>query len=289
MAGDNTGVTGELMGVFESLKQNIEPIATAITVLLVGLLVGVLIRSMMRRSLGVRVPAHIYKPLENLVFYGILAIAGMAALTPFGVSLSTLVVAGGFAGIVVGLAGQNALSNLISGIMLLIEQPLRVGDPVSVAGVSGVVLNISVLSTRIRTWDGPVVRIPNNDVFNAAITNYARVKARRVEFGVSVHYDTDVEAAVNVIKEYLEQHPFCLVSPAPEAFVENYGDSGIQLKIRCWSPPQAWFATKVDLQTRIKRFLEEKGIRIPYPQLDLHLVSPEKLRVEIDGEGGQGS
>lgn len=285
MASDTSSLETSFMNILETAKANIEPVATAVAVLVIGFFLAVIVRSMMRRSLGVRIPRHIYKPLENLMFYSILAIAGMAALTPFGVSLSTLVVAGGFAGIVVGLAGQNALSNLISGIMLLIEQPLRVGDPVSVAGVSGIVMNISVLSTKIRTWEGPIVRIPNNDVFNAAITNYVRVKARRVEFNISVHYDTDVENATMKIKEYLAKHPFCLVNPAPEAYVENYGESGIQLKIRCWSPPQAWFATTVDLQTKIKRFLEENGIRIPYPQLDLHLVSPEEFKVKLnDGD-----
>ena len=258
-------------------------IVVALIVFAGGLLVAYFVRGLMRRSLKPKLPVHVYRPLETLVFYLLLALAGIASLYPLGINLSALLIAGGFLGIVVGMAAQNTLGNLISGIMLLIEQPLRIGDPVSVAGVSGVVAGINIFSTRIRTWDGPIVRIPNNQVFNEIITNYMRMRARRVEFSIGVHYDTDIDKAVQVLKDFMNSHPLCLVNPGPEVFVDQYADSAIVLKLRCWAPPSAWFATKIDLQTRVKKVLDEHGIQIPYPQLDLHIRDQDQpLYVKLE-------
>ncbi len=264
------------------IKASAEKITVAVLVFVAGLILAYIVRGVLRRSLRTKLPLHIYRPLEAIIFYSLLALAGIAALYPFGVNLSGLLIAGGFAGIVVGLAAQNTLGNLVSGLMLLIEQPLRIGDPVNVAGVAGVVAGINIFSTRIRTWEGPVVRIPNNTVFNEIITNYTRMKARRVEFSIGVHYDTDINKAIEVLKNLMSSHPLCLINPGPEAFVEQYADSAIVIKMRCWAPPQAWFATKIDLQTRVKNALDQAGIKIPYPQLDLHLIDQEEdLRVKI--------
>lgn len=272
---------GDWTGFFKTIEANAVNVLKAALIFAAGLFIAVLVRNIMRRSLSPRLPVHVYKPIEALVYYSLLILAGIGALSPFGISLTSLIIAGGFAGIVVGLATQNALSNLVSGLMLLVEQPLRIGDPVSVSGYSGVVVGISVLSTQIRTWEGPIVRIPNNEVFNSIITNYSRMRARRVEFNIGIHYESDLEKAIRVVRELMEEHPLCLVNPAPEVFVNNYGDSAIVLTMRCWAPSQAWFATKIDIQTRLKAVLDEAGIKIPYPQLDVHFT--DNLRVEVRG------
>ncbi len=272
-----------LSGLADAIKGSVENLVVAILVFTAGLIVAYFVRGLMRRSLKPKLPPHIYRPLELLVFYSLLAVSGIAALYPFGINLSGLLIAGGFAGIVVGLAAQNTLGNLVSGVMLLIEQPLRIGDPVNVAGISGVVVGINIFSTRIRTWDGPIVRIPNNTVFNEIITNYVRMRARRVEIAIGVHYDTDIDKAIETVKRLMESHPLCLVNPSPEDFVDQYADSAIVIKMRCWAPPQAWFATKIELQTRLKKALDEAGIKIPYPQLDLHIIDQEEdLRVRME-------
>ncbi|GAB6148136.1 mechanosensitive ion channel family protein [Stetteria hydrogenophila] len=285
-----THLLGTLTSSFSGVESFLYKVLLAAVIFAAGLFIASFVRSIMRRNVAPRLPMHVYKPLENVTFYGLLFFAGIAALQPFGVRLSSLLVAGGFAGIVIGFASQNALSNLISGVMLLAEQPFKVGDPIFVAGVGGVVVNVGVLSTTIRTWDGTFVRIPNNEVFNSVITNYFKVKARRIEFTIGVHYNTDIDKALEVIKKLVDDHPFCLINPAPDVFVEEYADSSINLKVRCWAPPQVWFATKVELQTRIKKALDEAGIQIPYPQLDLHIISskteiPVRLKRE-EGEGG---
>ncbi|MCE4610624.1 MAG: mechanosensitive ion channel family protein [Desulfurococcales archaeon] len=261
------------------LEEWLPTITISMLILAAGLVAAVIARMLMRRNLMHRLPPYLYRPLETFTFYSILVVAGIAAVAQLGVNVSALLVAGGFAGIVVGLAAQNTLGNLIAGAMLLLEQPLRVGDPINVAGVSGVVTNINMLSTHVRTWEGPIVRIPNNKVFNETITNYVRVRARRVELTIGIHYKSPLDKAIETLKKLMEDHPFCLVNPAPEVFVEDYADSAVVLRARCWAPPQAWFATKVELMTKAKEALEKAGIVIPYPQRDIHLVTlPDEVR-----------
>jgi small-conductance mechanosensitive channel len=242
-----------------------------------------LVRRLMRRSLEPRLPSYVYKPLENIVFYSIVVIGVFAAVAPFGVSLSSLLVAGGFAGLVVGLASQQAVSNLVSGMFLLVEQPLRIGDPVSVGDVSGVVSDINIFSTKIRTWDGYIVRMPNSSVYTSSITNYARTRARRVEIKIGISYKSSIEDAISAIRRLIDEHPFCLVNPAPEVFVEDYADSAIVLNARCWAPSPVWFATKTQLTTSLKKTLEEAGVEIPFPQLDLHVRDSAEIPVWLRG------
>ncbi|MET1128364.1 MAG: mechanosensitive ion channel family protein [Thermoproteota archaeon] len=285
---EGAGAIGTLSGVLQRIEGQISKILISAAIIVGFVFLALFVRSLTRRSLAPKLPPHVYRPLENFLFYGIIVAGVISALYPFGITLTGLLVAGGFAGVVIGFASQQTVSNFISGIFLLVEQPLRVGDPVTVAGVSGVVYDISILSTKIRTWEGPIVRIPNSTVFNEIITNYVRTRARRVEYSIGIHYDSSIEKAVEALKKMMEEHPFCLANPAPEVFVDNYADSSIVLKVRCWAPPQVWFATKVELQTKTKKVLEEAGVKIPYPQLDLHIVSaqtdlPVRLKSEQQG------
>jgi small-conductance mechanosensitive channel len=293
-------VVVELQQLLDILRGYVDEALVAIAVAAVTVFAAAAARQSMRRALKPRLPLHVYKILENAVFYGVLGLGVMVVLGLFGVDLTGLLVAGGFAGLVVGLASQQAVSNLVSGLFLLIEQPLRPGDPVSVGGVSGTVIDINVLSTRIRTWDGYVVRMPNSKVFESEITNYQRTKARRVEFEVGVSYRSSIEKAVEALRRMVEDHPFCLVNPEPQIFVDRYDDSAIVLKVRCWTPPQVWFQTRAELQTMVKKVLDEAGVEIPFPQLDLHVKDSVPLKLVLEtgqltkrytcgsGEGAEG-
>ena len=280
---DAVNATGEAL---RRLGLSFEKVLVAAVTVLVTVGFAFLARRLLRRSLEPRLPSHVYKPLENLVFYGIVLFGVFAAAAPFGISLSSLLVAGGFAGLVVGLASQQAVSNLVSGMFLLLEQPLRVGDPVSVGGVGGIVADINIFSTRIRTWDGYIVRMPNSSVYTASITNYARTRARRVEIKIGVSYGSDLSRAIEALRGLMDEHPFCLVNPAPEVFVEDYADSAIVLNARCWAPSPVWFATKTQLMTRVKEALDRAGVEIPFPQLDLHVRDAAELRVRLEEGGG---
>ena len=278
-------VVSELL---EKAYHDVYKIAEAAVILAVGLLIALVIRNSMRRSLSPRLPAHVYKPLENIVFYSIVFVAAVTALRPFGLNLGSLIVAGGLASIVIGLAAQNTLGDIISGVFLLIEQPLRVGDPVQIGDVTGEVVDVRVISTLIRTWDGHLVRIPNKIVFDSVIINFSRTRARRIDFILGIHYESDVQVAIEAVRSLIDESPYCLLNPPPEIFVDSYGSSAINLRIRCWTPTRLWYPAKMHIQTEIKRVLEEHGIKIPYPQLDLHLRSAHTdLRVRLEGSEGE--
>ena len=233
--------------------------------------IALLVRYGMRRGLRPRMPLHVYQPLEKVVFYGIVVLGVIASLAPLGLSLTGLLVTGGILGIIIGFAAQTTISNFLAGIFLFIDRPFKVGDPVSIGSVSGVVTEISILSTKVRTWDGYVVRMPNQDVFTATISNYSRNVARRIVIQVGIAYGSDIARAKEAIMRALEEHPYVLVKPAPDVFVDSFGDSAIILNVRAWAPNKVWFATRMQLPDIIKKALDDAGIEIPFPQLDVYI------------------
>ncbi len=238
------------------------------------------IKLIMRKLVSSKLPRHIYVPIERVIFYSIIAIGVTAALSPLGIDLTGLLVAGGVTGVVVGFAAQTVVANALSGIFLHIDRPLKLGDPVQVENVSGHVVDISIFSTRIKTWDGNIVRIPNDKLFSSLITNYTASVARRIEFKIGISYSSDIGKAKEAILKVLNDHPLVLVNPPPEVFVEDFGDSAIVLAARCWAPAQLWFATKKQLLELIKKAFDEVGVEIPFPQLDLHVKEGVKIVIK---------
>ncbi|HEC88562.1 MAG TPA: mechanosensitive ion channel family protein, partial [Thermoplasmata archaeon] len=173
---------------------------------------------------------------------------------------------GGILGIVIGFASQTVVSNLISGIFLMIEKPIKVGDGVNINDVSGIVEDIKVLSTTIRTYDGIYVRIPNEKVFNSNIQNYVAHGARRFEYKIGIRYKDDAEKAISIIKDLLEENPLVLKEPSPTIFVEELGESSVNLNIKIWAPSSVWYSVYTEMLWKIKTALEKKGIEIPFPQ-----------------------
>ncbi len=251
---------------FEITLEHIWTIIGAGITIAIGVAIAWAIKYLLRKSVWKKLPMHIYVPFEKLVFYGIIILSAMAALRPLGLDLSGLLIAGGFLGIVIGFASQTVVSNLLSGFFLYIDRPLKIGDPVNVDGVEGRVVDISIFSTKIRSWDGYIVRVPNDKLFNSVIANYEASPVRRVSFKIGIAYDSDIEKAKRAIMDIIEEHPFALVNPPPQIFVDDYGDSAIILNVRCWAPSQVWFNTKVDIISRVKTALDKAGIEIPFPQ-----------------------
>ena len=241
-------------------------IFSVIITIVASVFIAVLVRWILRKSVRKHFPQYIYVPLERVIIYGIAIVGSILALQPLGLQLTGLLVAGGVVGIVIGFASQTVVSNLLSGIFLFIDKPLKVGDPVEVEGVSGRVIDISIFSTRIRTWDGVLVRIPNEKVFTSIISNFEKNPVRRVVLKVGISYTSDVEKAREAIIKAIEEHPYTLINPPPEVFVDEFGENGIILTVRWWAPSQVWFTTKKELLEKIKKALDEAGIEIPFPQ-----------------------
>jgi small-conductance mechanosensitive channel len=241
-------------------------VLTFFVILIAAFIIARIIRMYISRSFRERMPKTTLNNINKLVYYGILTVAFLAALPLVGFSLSGLFVAGGILGIVLGFASQTVVANLISGLFLVVEKPMKLGDTVEVDGEVGIVKDIRILSTTIRTFDGIYTRIPNEKVFNSHIKNHVAHGARRFTYTVGIRYRDDATRAVETIKNLLDQHPFILKNPAPAIYVEELGESSVNLSVRIWSPSIKWWDVYTEMLWKIKVALEQEGIEVPFPQ-----------------------
>lgn len=230
----------------------------------------------LRRSLKDRVSKDMGETIIKIFYYGILTIVFLSNLSLIGIDPSALLVAGGVTGIILGFASQNIVGNLVSGFFLMVERPIKIGDQVQINDVSGYVTDIRIISTHIRTFEGLLVRIPNQQVFTTNITNIVGHPVRRFEYTIRIRYSDDANAAIWLIKDLIDKEPFALLNPSPSVFVSDLGDSSVNITVRIWAPVNEWFGIKTRILWDIKQTLEENGIEIPLPQ--------RIVRIQIDSK-----
>ncbi|MHC1754808.1 MAG: mechanosensitive ion channel family protein [Methanosarcina sp.] len=235
----------------------------------------------LRRSLKDRVSKDVGEPILKLLYYSSLIVVFISILPLIGLDPSGLLLAGGVAGIVLGFASQNIVGNLVSGCFLMFERPIKIGDQVEINGIAGYVTDIRIISTLIRTYDGLLVRLPNQQVFTTNITNIVGHPVRRFEYTVRIRYTDDASAAIWIIKDLIDKEPFALLSPPPSVFVNELGDSAVEIVVRIWAPVSEWFGLKTRLLWNIKKTLEENGIEIPFPQRVLHIKTDSQKKPQV--------
>jgi small-conductance mechanosensitive channel len=214
-------------------------------------------------------PQDTAKNFGKIIYFGIIAISFFIFTSVQGLDFSGLLVAGGIFAVVIGFATQSVVSNLISGIFLMIEKPAKHGDTIQIPdmGISGTLLDIATFSSRIRKFDGTVIRIPNEKFFTSNIRSLTDSTVRRAEAMVGIAYKDDIENAISVIQNEIQlSMPFVLRIPEPEFRVEELGDSSVNIQVLVWHPRDDWSQAQPILLTVIKRALEKSGIEIPFPQ-----------------------
>lgn len=205
--------------------------------------------------------------LQKVVYYAILFFAIVISLPILHISgLEGLLVASGFAGLVIGFASQSVVSNLVSGLFLIFERPIKIGDEIEVAETEGYVVEIRLMSTVIRNYSGLYVRVPNETVFTSSITNYVANAARRREVTIGVAYGTDIAKAQAIVMQVLDAEPFVLKRPEPECFVNDLGENSVDINVKYWSPSSEWYAMQSEVLGKLYAALDAEGIRFPFPQ-----------------------
>ena len=248
-----------------------------ILILSFSTLIAKILSLYLRRSLKDRVSKDMCETIIKIFYYGMLTIVFLSNLSLIGINPSALLVAGGVTGIILGFASQNIVGNLISGFFLMVERPIKIGDQVEISGISGYVTDIRIISTIIRTYDGLLVRLPNQQVFTTNITNIVGHPVRRFEYTIRIRYSDDADTAIFLIKE-----PFALLNPPPSIFVSDFGDSSVNLTVRIWAPVSEWFGIKTRVLWNIKKTLEDYGIEVPLPQRIVRIQSdPKKIPEEM--------
>lgn len=220
----------------------------------------------LRKSLKHKLNKDHLEIIIKIIYYAIVIITVFWTLSILGIKLSGLLVAGGIAGIVIGFASQSIIGNLISGIFLMIERPMKIGNAVEIDGTVGVVEDIKIISTTIRTWDGIRIRMPNEKIFTTNITNFVSNFVRRFGYTVGIRYEDDAVQAISIINQIIEDEPFALKNPPPVVFVDNLGDSSVNITVKIWAPVSEWWELKKKMLWIIKTTLEENKIEIAFPQ-----------------------
>lgn len=210
------------------------------------------------------------KVLQRLAFYLIWFLFIVMALQQFGVKLGVLLGAAGVFSVAIGFAAKTAMSNLVSGVFLVIERPFRVGHHIQLNQVEGHVSAIDLLSTKITTFDQRLIRIPNETVLTATITNFTHYGQRRLDLTIAIAYGTNVANVKTLLLNIAHQHAQVLETPAPNVIFFNFTDAALQLRLSVWVAEPHFGTVKAELQEIINDTFVQEKIEIPYPQLTIH-------------------
>lgn len=209
--------------------------------------------------------------LRNIAYATMLVIVVVAALQSLGVPTTSVMAALGAAGLAIGLALKDSLSNIASGVMLIVQRPFHVGDMVQAAGIEGTVEQVRVFQTRMRTVDNRSVIIPNSLITTAPIINFTANSKRRVDIKVGVGYQDDLRVARETLLALADEHPKVLREPKPEVLVMTLSESSVDLELRAWVATDDLVRVRSELTEGVRDRLIGKGLNIPYPQRDLHV------------------
>jgi len=211
----------------------------------------------------------------NIFRYLLVGVVIIAALDQVGVDTTSVVAMLGAASLAVALALQSNLSSLAAGVLILIFRPFRVGDTIESNGVIGVVAEVQMLHTIIRTFDGQVVVMPNIKLTGDKVVNYSLTPHRRVDLVVGVAYGADIARAKTVIAGVMTADPRVLTEPAPRVDVLNLGESSVDLAVRPWVANPDFWDLRCQLLEEIKNALDREGIAIPFPQREVRLIQDQ--------------
>lgn len=226
---------------------------------------------------------------QSLLFYALTAMVILLALKAANVPLSIFAVAGGALAIGVGFGSQNILNNFISGVILMIERPIRVGDIIQLDGphtVNGVVREIGARSTRVVTGENVELVVPNSTLLQHNVVNWTLSNDEiRASVAVGVAYGTPLQQARDLMLEAAADHGLVLKSPAPVVLCEDFGDNAVVLRLYFWMRVRRAFERRTvesDLRFKIEKLFRTAGVIIAFPQRDVHLQTAEPLRVHVE-------
>ena len=209
--------------------------------------------------------------LCSVIKYGLYFILFMVILNLFGVATTSAVAVLGSCGVAVGLALQGSLSNFAGGVLILLLKPFVVGDYIIEGSNEGTVYEISIFYTKLKTADNKVIVIPNGNLSNSSLTNMSHMDRRRVDVVIGIAYEADIRTAKEVLYEVADKDPARIKEEEPLVIVDNLGASSVDIGVRIWVPTELYWEAKWRLMENMKYALDEHGISIPYPQLDVKI------------------
>lgn len=211
--------------------------------------------------------------LDAFIKYSLLVVLILAIASSFGFEVTSLAALLGSAGVTLGLALQGSLSNFAGGVLILLLKPFKVGDYIKedTNGNEGTVTEISMFYTKLTTYDEKIIILPNGTLANNSLTNVTMADTRRLDLRVSVAYDSDIQKVKNILETILQDDSRVLKQREINIFVDNFGDSGIILGIRCYTKQADFWPVKWSVLEIIKQKFDENNIEIPYSRVDVQI------------------
>ncbi len=217
--------------------------------------------------------------LSRISHYIIMIIGCLFAFQFIGIDLSGLAVIVGLLSVGIGFGLQNVTSNFISGLILLFERPIKIGDRITVGQTEGDVIAINMRSTTIRSLNNISIIVPNTEFISSQVINWSHGDPKvRLDVQVGVSYNSDLDAVIQALREVAEESPTVLKDPTPDVLFSGFGDSSWNMELRVWlQDPKNYYSTRSEINCAIVHKFRQFGIEIPYPQRDLHVRSPLPL------------
>lgn len=251
-------------------------VALALMIFTIGRwVVSAIIRMVKKLLLGRGTDEILVSFLANMMHWVLLLFVCIAALSQLGVDTTSLIALLGAAGLAIGLSLQSSLSNLASGVMLIIFRPFTKGDFVEAGNATGVVEKISIFTTTLITPDNKEVIVPNGAILGNNITNFSARPTRRVDMVFGISYDDDIRKAKQLLEEIIAADDRVLAEPAPVIALGELADSSVNFLVRPWAKSEDYWELQWDITEAVKLKFDAAGISIPYPQMDLHLDKGE--------------
>ncbi len=273
---DQKGLSQTVQTIIDTLTSYGLSVIGAALILCLGWMAAGWISHMVSRSLERlgRVDDMLRGFLASLTRYFVLALTVIAALGQFGVQTTSLVAVLGATGLAIGLALQGTLSSLAGGAMLLLFRPFKVGDLIEASGHAGVVKILTLFTTELATADNIRIVVPNSDLWGKTIRNFSANPTRRMDIAIGLSYADDIDRALAVCREVAAADSRILTEPEPFAFVNDLGDNAVNLGLRIWCAAADFGGVRSDTTKALKQAFDRAGLSIPFPQRDVHLISP---------------
>lgn len=250
--------------------------AAALLTLVIGfIVVGMLtggVNSLLKKR---KVDSTIADFATSILKYGLLAFVIIAALSRVGVQTASFVAIVGAAGLAIGLALQGSLSNFAAGVLLIGFRFFKSGDYIEAGGTAGTVQSVQIFTTILMTPDNRMIVVPNSKILNDKIINYSKEKTRRLDLVISVSYNTNLKEMKALLTRLVLADERVLKEPECKIAVSNLGDTAVEFIVRPWVNAGDYWALKFDLLEQIKAEMDAQNIRMPYPNMDVHLIKDQ--------------
>ena len=260
--------------VEKDLPQFLQNVVVALVIFFVGKMIASFLTNLSGKlMLASKMEETLVNFLKALIYVGLMVVVTLAALEQIGVKTTSFVAILAAAGLAVGMALKDTLGNFASGVMIILFKPYKVGHFVEIAGTMGVIEEVNLFNTVLRTGDNVQMYLPNGSVTGSKICNYSVKEERRIDLVIGCGYDDDLKVVKQTILNVINAHEKVLKDPEPVVAVSELGDSSVNFVVRPWVKNADYWNVRFDILENIKTEFDKAGISIPFPQQDVHMYN----------------